>query len=154
MLVTAWTGLRIPNPESSLKSNTADQPNTTNWPGIKDKRIDELCDQYNVAFDKKERIRIVREIDGIACSYFGYGFGWDAPYQRIAFHNKFGYPKWIIGRTTDYLAIPIIWYYDPEKAAEYDAVMADKGKKMEMGEVDQKFWMDVKAKEEQQQTQK
>lgn len=148
MLVTAWTGLRIPNPESSLKSNTADQPNTTNWPGIKDKRIDELCDQYNVTFDKKERIRIVREIDGIACSYFGYGFGWYGPYQRIAFHNKFGFPKWIIGRTTDYLAIPIMWYYDPEKAAEYDAAVQDKNKKLELGEVDNKYWMDVKAKEE------
>lgn len=149
MLVTAWTGLRIPNPESSLKSNTADQPNTTNWPGIKDKRIDELCDQYNVAFDKKERIRIIREIDGIACSYFGYGFGWYGPYQRIAFHNKFGYPKWIIGRTTDFLVIPIMWYYDAEKAAEYDAAVNDKGKKLDMGEVDQKYWLDVKAKEEQ-----
>jgi microcin C transport system substrate-binding protein len=120
ILVTAWTGLRVPNPESSLKSNTADEPNTTNWPGIKDKRIDELCDKYNVSFDKKERIKIVREIDSIACSYFGYGFGWSAPFQRIIFHNKFGFPEWIIGRVTDYLAAPYMWYYDPVKAAEYD----------------------------------
>lgn len=148
MLVTAWTGLRIPNPESSLHSNTADHPNTTNWPGIKDPRIDELCAQYNVTFDKKERIKIIREIDGIACSYFGYGFGWYGPYQRVAFHNKFGFPKWIIGRTTDYLAIPIMWYYDPEKAAEYDAAVLDKNKKLEQGEVDNKYWMDVKAQEE------
>jgi microcin C transport system substrate-binding protein len=148
ILVTAWTGLRIPNPESSLKSNTADQPNTTNWPGIKDARIDQLCDQYNVTFDKKERIKIIREIDGLACSYFGYGFGWYGPYQRIAFHNKFGFPKWIIGRTTDYLAIPIMWYYDPEKAAEYDVAVKDKTKKLDVGELDNKYWMDVKAKEE------
>jgi microcin C transport system substrate-binding protein len=126
----AWTGLRVPNPESSLHSNTADQPNTTNWPGIKDKRIDELCAQYNVSFDKKERIKIVREIDGIACSYFGYGFGWDAPYQRIAFHNKFGYPQWILPRTYDFLFTTTLWWYDPEKAAEYDAVKADPNKKI------------------------
>ncbi len=148
ILVTAWTGLRIPNPESSLKSNTADQPNTTNWPGIKDKRIDELCDAYNVSFDKNERIKIVREIDSIACNYFGYGFGWYGPYQRIAFHNKFGYPKWMLPRTSDFLSIPVMWYYDPEKAAEYDAALTDKTKAMPIPEVDQKYWLDVKAKEE------
>jgi microcin C transport system substrate-binding protein len=148
MLITAWTGLRTPNPESSLHSNTADKPNTTNWPGIKDARIDELCAQYNVAFDKKERIKILREIDAIACSYVGYGFGWTAPYERIAFHNKFGYPGWILSRTDDYLIIPLMWYYDPEKAAEYDAAMKDKGKTMEIPETDSKYWLDVKAKEE------
>jgi len=148
ILVTAWTGLRVPNPESSLKSNTADEPNTTNWPGIKDKRIDELCEKYNVTYDKKERIKIIREIDGIACSYFGYGFGWDAPYQRIAFHNKFNYPEWIIPRTTDYLFTCIVWYYDPEKAAEYDAAKADPKKNIVVKEVDQKYWMKIKEQEE------
>ena len=148
ILVTAWTGLRTPNPESSLKSNTADAPNTTNWPGIKDARIDELCDRYNVTYDKKERVKIVREIDGIAVNYFGYGFGWYAPYQRIGFHNKFGYPEWILPRTTDYLFTCIVWYYDPEKAAEYDAVKSDPNKKMEVQEVDQKYWIKVKEQEE------
>lgn len=148
MMVTAWTGLRVPNPESSLKSNTADAPNTTNWPGIKDARIDELCDLYNVTFDKKERVKIIREIDGIATNYFGYGFGWYAPYQRIAFHNKFSYPEWILPRTSDYLFTAVVWYYDPEKAAEYDAVKSDPNKKMEIKEEDQKYWIKVKEQEE------
>ncbi len=148
ILVTAWTGQRIPNPESMLKSNTADSPNTVNWTGIKDARIDELCNLYNITYDKKERIKIIREIDKIACSYFGYGFGWYAPYQRIAFHNKFSYPEWILPRTTDYLFTAIVWYYDPEKAAEYDAVKSDPKKKIEVKEVDQKYWLMVKEKEE------
>jgi len=148
ILVMAWTGVDPPNPESSLHSNTADHPNTTNWPGIKDPRIDELCTQYNVSFDKKERIKIVREIDGIACSYFGYGFGWDAPYQRIAFHNKFGYPEWILPRKNDFLFSTILWWYDPEKAAEYDAVKSDPNRKIEVKEIDQKYWMKIKEKEE------
>jgi len=148
ILVTAWTGLRIPNPESSLKSNTADAPNTTNWPGIKDARIDELCDLYNTTYDKKERIKIIREIDGIASNYFGYGFGWYAPYQRIAFHNKFSYPEWVLPRTNDYLFTCILWYYDPEKAAEYDAVKSDPNKKMEIKPEDQKYWLKIKEQEE------
>jgi len=143
-----WTGLRIPNPESSMKSNTADAPNTTNWPGIKDARIDELCDLYNKTYDKKERVKIVREIDAIACSYAGYGFGWYAPYQRIAFHNKFSYPEWILPRTSDNLFTCILWYYDPEKAAEYDAVKSDPKKKIEVKPEDQKYWIKVKEQEE------
>lgn len=148
ILTMNWTGLRIPNPESSLKSNTADAPNTTNWPGIKDPRIDELCDRYNVTYDKKERVKIVREIDAIACSYVGYGFGWYGPYQRIAFHNKFGYPEWILPRTSDWLWTCVLWYYDPEKAAEYDAVKSDPNKKIEVKPEEQRYWIKVKEKEE------
>ncbi|MGA2668552.1 MAG: extracellular solute-binding protein [Ignavibacteria bacterium] len=150
ILPMAWTGLRIPNPESSMHSNTADQPNTTNWDGIKDKRIDDLCKQYNITFDKAERVKIIREIDFIATNFHGYALGWYAPYQRITFHNKFGYPKWVLTRLNDYLVIPSLWWNDPEKGAEYDAAIQDKNKKMEQGEVDSKYWMDVKAKEEQQ----
>jgi putative molybdopterin biosynthesis protein len=62
ILTMNWTGLRIPNPESSMGPGTADEPNTTNWPGIKDPRIDELCKKYNESFDKAERVKIIREI--------------------------------------------------------------------------------------------
>lgn len=143
-----WSGLRIPNPESSMGPGTADEPNTTNWPGIKDPRIDELCGQYNVSFDKAERVKIIREIDKIATSMQPYAFGWYAPYQRIAFHNKFGYPEWILSRLDDYLVIPQMWYNDPEKAAEYEDARKNTSAQMEKGEVDNKFWMNVKEREE------
>ncbi|MFI5144128.1 MAG: extracellular solute-binding protein [Ignavibacteria bacterium] len=148
ILVAAWGGLRIPNPESSEKSNTADQPNTTNWPGIKDKKIDELCDQYNVTFDQKERVKIIRTIDSIACSYYSYAFGWYAPYQRFAFHNKFGYPQSILTKLDDFLVAPYLWYFDPEKAAEYEAAKTDKSKKLDKGEMDNKYWINLKEKTE------
>jgi microcin C transport system substrate-binding protein len=143
-----WTGLRIPNPESSMGPGTADEPNTTNWPGIKDPRIDELCGEYNVSFDKAERVKIIREIDFIATSMQPYAFGWYAPYQRIAFHNKFGYPEWILSRTRDYLVIPSMWYNDPEKAAEYEDAKKNTSMQLEKGEVDNKFWINVKEREE------
>ena len=143
-----WTGLRIPNPESSMGPGTADEPNTTNWPGIKDQRIDELCGKYNVSFDKTERVKIIREIDFIATSMQPYAFGWYAPYQRIAFHNKFGYPEWILSRTRDYLVIPSMWYNDPEKAAEYEDAKKNTSMQLEKGEVDNKFWLNVKEREE------
>jgi microcin C transport system substrate-binding protein len=144
----AWSGLRIPNPESSMGPGTADQPNTTNWNGIKDPKIDELCAKYNTSFDKAERVKIIREIDYIATSMQPYAFGWFGPYQRIAFHNKFGFPEPILSRTDDYLVIPILWYNDPEKAAEYEDAKKDNKLVMEQGEVDQKFWITVKERED------
>jgi microcin C transport system substrate-binding protein len=148
ILSMAWSGLRIPNPESSMGPGTADQPNTTNWNGIKDPKIDELCAKYNTSFDKAERVKIIREIDYIATSMQPYAFGWFGPYQRIAFHNKFGFPEPILSRTDDYLVIPILWYNDPEKAAEYEDAKKDNKLVMEQGEVDQKFWITVKERED------
>lgn len=143
-----WTGLRIPNPESSMGPGTADEPNTTNWPGIKDPRIDSLCGLYNVSFDKSERVKIIREIDLIATSMYPYAFGWYAPFQRIAFQNKFGYPEWMLSRLDDYLVIPSIWYNDPEKAAEYEDAKKNTSMQLGMGEVENKFWINVKEREE------
>jgi microcin C transport system substrate-binding protein len=148
ILMAAWTGLRIPNPESSMGPGTADEPNTTNWPGIKDSRIDTLCKKYNESFDKSERVKIVREIDLIATSMYPYAFGWYGPYQRTAFQNKFGYPEWILSRLDDYLIIPTMWWNDPVKAAEYEDAKKNTSMQLEKGEVDQKFWINVKEREE------
>ena len=148
LITINWSGLAIPNPESSMGPGTADEPNTTNWPGIKDARIDELCGKYNLSFDRNERIKIIREIDFIATSMQPYVFGWYAPYQRLAFHNKFGFPKWILPRTEDYLRIPILWWNDPEKAAEYEDARKDKNIVLPKGEVDQKYWIELREKRE------
>ena len=147
-ITMAWSGLYFPNPESSMGPGTADEPNTTNWNGIKNERIDELCLKYNVSFDNEERIKILREIDFIATSLQPYVFGWFMPYQRIAFQNKFGYPKWILPKREDYLRVPILWWNDPEKAAEYEDAEKDKSIKLEKGEIDQKYWLDLKEKRE------
>jgi microcin C transport system substrate-binding protein len=153
MITINWGGLRIPNPESSLRSNTADEPNTTNWPGIKDPRIDQLCDQYNLAFDRDERIRLVREIDKLATEQYGYAFGWYAPYTRLAYQNKFGFPKYILPRTegnldSDHLAIPLLWYIDPDKLDKFDQAKKDQNITMEKGPEEVKYWAKVKQKED------
>lgn len=146
LVVINWVGLEIPNPESFAKSNLADEPNTTNWSGIKDKKIDELCDKYNVAFDKKERIKIVQEIDSILANFHGYILMWYAPYQRIVFHNKFGYPVGILDRTKFTESIPALWYNDPETAYEYDEALKDAGKTMPQGEIDNTYWINIYKK--------
>jgi hypothetical protein len=66
---------------------------------------------------------------------------WYAPYQRIAFHNKFGYPDGILGRNSGSESVLSLWYCDAEKIAKYNEAMKDPGKTIEKGEVDNKFWI-------------
>ena len=144
MLVAAWGGLRYPNPQTSLSSSSATGDNTTNWPGVADPRIDELIKKYDTEYNRTERIKLMRQIDKIACDYIGYAFTWYYPAERIAYHNKFGYNPGMLTKTGDYLTIPGIWYFDPEKYAEYDAALKDKNLKMEIGPKENKYWLDIK----------
>ena len=140
-----WSGFRIPNPESFLSSKTADDMNSVNWQGLKNKSIDELCAAYDTAFDIKSRIKILREIDIIAMNESCYIFGWYPPYQRVAFQNKFGYPEGIIGRNYTVLSsLPSMWFNDPEKALEYDAAVADKNKSLPKVDEENKYWQKLK----------
>jgi|WetSurMetagenome_2_1015567.scaffolds.fasta_scaffold14650_2 microcin C transport system substrate-binding protein len=147
MIPINFDGQKIPNPDNNLESRSAVEEGTTNFAGIKNPKLDELCKAYDTAFDVKSRIKILREIDIIACNEYGYAFGWYPPYQRIAFHNKFGFPDWVISRNLGAIyVLPYMWFNDPEKALEYDAAVLDKNKTLPKGDEDNKYWLDLKEK--------
>lgn len=137
-----WSGLQFPNPESSMHSKTADPDNTTNLPGIKVKRIDELCEQYNVTFDMKKRVAQIREIDSLATNEIGYALGWYAPYNRFAYWNKFGMPPGILSRTGDYFSAIGLWWYDPQKNADLQDAIKDAKKTLPVGETENRYWQE------------
>ncbi len=144
MLVAAWGGLRYPNPQTSFSSSSAKSDNSTNWPGISDPRIDEIILKYNKEFSRSERIKLIREIDKIATDYIGYAFTWYYPAERIAFHDKFGFPKGMLTKTGDYLTSPGIWYLDPERNAKYEEAKKDKNMQLPKFPPEDKYWLDVK----------
>jgi microcin C transport system substrate-binding protein len=135
-----WTGLLFPNPESSFHSNTADPDNTTNITGVKNARIDEICAEYNVTFDQKKREKQIQEIDGILADLVPYALGWYAPFNRIAYWNKFGHPEYYLTRIGDYLDIPQLWWYNEEKAARLEEARKDKSIQLEVGETMVTYW--------------
>ena len=69
----------------------ADQLNTNNISGFKDKRIDEICKEYDVTFDVKKRTALLQELDGILTSQYHYVMEWYPPSERFAYWNKFGH---------------------------------------------------------------
>jgi microcin C transport system substrate-binding protein len=112
-----WGGLYFPNPESSYKSELADQPNTNNLAGFKSMELDSICDVYNVTFSQEDRVRQIREIDRILMESYQYALAWYGPFVRVGYWNKFGMPEWGLSRTGDWRSIVSLWWYDPVKHA-------------------------------------
>ena len=140
LVSVGYTGLLFPNPETSFHSTLADQNNTNNITGIKNPRIDELLKAYDVEFDQRKREAIIREIDGIVANLHHVILGWDAPFWRLAFWNKFGYPESYLTRYGYYRDPLSLWWIDPQKAQQLAQAMRDDSAKMAVGPTDIHFW--------------
>ena len=142
MVTAAWAAATFPNPEPEYSSTLADVPDTNNITGIKDKRIDELIAQYDLEFDQTKRAAIIREIDGILANLHHYVLEWDAPFQRIAYWNKFGHPEGYLSRIDDYHSASWLWWIDPERERQLNRSMADPSAKLEVGPLEVRYWQE------------
>ena len=143
----AWGGLLFPNPETSYASSLADVPDTNNITGFKDARVDELLVAYDREFDQQKRAAIIQEIDGILANSYQYILGWDAPFNRIAYWNKFGQPEGYFTRIGDYHDIPTLWWIDPQKEAELRRALGDDSVTLPVGETEVRYWPEYGARE-------
>jgi len=138
----AWGAETFPNPETEFSSSLADIPNNNNITGIKDKRIDELLKQYDLEFDQHKREGIIREVDGILANLHHYILLWDAPFQRIAYWNKFGHPPGYISRIDDYYSASWLWWSDPATEQKLRQSMADPSVKLPIVPLEDRYWLD------------
>lgn len=143
---TGWGSLLFPNPETSFGSALADVPNNNNITGFKDKRVDELLVQYDKEFDASKRAAIIQEVDGIVANSYQYALTWDAPFQRIAYWNKFGHPEGYLTRIGDYRDMTTLWWIDPQKEADLRRAMGDASVKLPVGETEVRYWPEYVAK--------
>ncbi len=93
MVSAGYTADLFPNPESSLSSKIADSKSSFNLTGFKNARVDQLIAQYNAEYSIPERKKLLQEIDKISTDSHDWIFEWYAPYERIAYWNRFGMPK-------------------------------------------------------------
>ncbi|MBL8005354.1 MAG: hypothetical protein JNL36_09675 [Candidatus Kapabacteria bacterium] len=147
-----YGGLLTPNPETSLKSSLADKNNNNNIQGFKNKRVDELCDEYDRTFDVKRQVEIIQEIDKIAAETYMNAFSWNPRGIRFAAWNKFGMPEYALGRYTQlsylYPVAQGLWWVDEEKVAALENAKQSKSQlpnaKTEIVEV--KYWKEFSGK--------
>lgn len=150
-----WGALLFPNPETSWHSSLADVDNTNNITGFKNARVDEICDLYDRMFDVEERIRAIREIDGIVANAYHYALHWYGPYSRVVYWNKFGTPPGYLSRTGDFFGagtgpgIPQMWWMDPGKEAALQQALRDPSRKLEAGPTEDRYWLEYGERERQ-----
>ena len=136
----AYSGLVYPNPEGSLRSTLADQDDNNNVWGFKSPRVDELLDEYDICFDQKRRVDIIREIDGIFSDVHPIAFSIARNYSRMMWWDKFGYPEWMFSRYVgEYWDSLYYWWYDGSKDSNLkDAI--ETGKSLPLKPIDMKYW--------------
>ncbi len=153
MTVMAWSSLLFPNPETQFNSKLADENNNNNITGFKNARVDELCKEYDRMFNVADRIRAIREIDGILANEYHYVLWWYGPFTRIIYWNKFGTPQGYFSRTGDSMGagngpgIPQLWWIDPAKQSKLEQALRDPSIKLDVGPDEDRYWLQVAKKE-------
>jgi len=146
LIHSAWgVGSPFPEPRDNYHSSGADVPNNNNITGMKNKRIYEICDQYDAEFDLNKRVALIRELDGIVANEYHYINNWYAASERVAFWNKFGMPKGTFSRIGNFdgsfaPGIPQLWWVDPEKTQNLERAIRDKSSKLEAPPVEDHYW--------------
>jgi microcin C transport system substrate-binding protein len=148
LLSIAYTGSLFPNPEDSMLSTMANQKGSGNVTGFKNARVDALLKEYDLAYETKDRVRILQEIDGIFTGEHHWLLEWYAPYQRIAFWNRFGTPRGYISRTGDYRDLFSMWWIDPDKSRALEDALKNPSANLGEGMADDKHWLDFAKTEE------
>ena len=142
----AYSGLVYPNPEGSLRSTLADQDDNNNVWGFKSPRVDELLDEYDICFDQKRRVDIIREIDGIFSDVHPIAFSIARNYSRMMWWDKFGYPEWMFSRYVgEYWDSLYYWWYDEDKDNTLKEAV-DNGSSLPLKPIDMKYWPDYLSK--------
>ena len=76
-------------------------------------------------FDVKERIRAIREIDGILANAYQYVLHWDAPSTRIAYLEQIRNSAGLSDAHGRLLyGVYQLWWIDPDKDAKLQAGLA------------------------------
>jgi microcin C transport system substrate-binding protein len=143
----AYTGELFPSPEQNWLSRLADEKNTNNITGFKNKRADEIIDTYTKEFDFSKRVKLMQEFDLLVTSDHNWVFQWTAPYERVVYWNKFGAPRGYLARVGDYDDIRSLWWFDPEKTRKLDEAMRNTSIQLGEGPSDDKYWLDYSKAE-------
>jgi microcin C transport system substrate-binding protein len=149
MASIAYTGELFPTPDINWLSELADQKNNNNVTGFKNARADEIMRQYQKTFEIGERTKLLRELDGILSAEHHWLFEWTAPYQRVVYWHKFGYPQGYLTRTGSWRDIARLWWIDPERDRRLGEAMRDQSIQLGEGPSDDKYWLDFARTESQ-----
>jgi microcin C transport system substrate-binding protein len=114
----AWGAGRLSDPEASWHSKTANDKGTNNVPGLQDNLIDSLIEAQKTEQNLDARNEILKKLDMRLTEIVPYILLWQSGNSKILHWRRFGYPQSLYGKFNREDAIPVYWWYSPEKAQE------------------------------------
>jgi microcin C transport system substrate-binding protein len=145
MVWVNYGGLTFPNPESSYSSKLADKNDNNNITGFKNTRMDQIIEEYKLAFDQKDRVRLIQEADGLLWQDCIAALAWNTRGIKLGVWQKFGFPEYMLSRQTQAgdhdLAIMSLWWFDKQKADKLQQAKESKSKLDGTGKINEvAFW--------------
>ena len=114
----AWAGAgccsRIPETSFAVDARRR-ATNNNNITGFKDARVDECSTPTTASSISRSASRSSGRSTASSRTQHHYILEWDAPFERIAYWNKFGQPEGYLTRIGDYRDMPSLWWIDPQK---------------------------------------
>ena len=111
------------DPEYMWSSAEATRPSGSNVTGFSDPAVDAFIEKQKTIFDIAERNAILREIDATLTAQVPYILLWNINSTRLLYWDKFGRPPTVLGKFGNESAIPYLWWFDEDLAAELTDAM-------------------------------
>ena len=118
MTWSSYGGGIFRDPEYMWSSAEATRPSGLNVTGFSDPKIDALIERQKTIFDISERNAILREIDATLTAQTPYILLWNISATRLLYWDKFGRPATVLGKFGNESAVPSLWWFDEDLAAE------------------------------------
>ena len=120
MIYTGWGQSLSPGNEQRFfwGSTAADQPDSSNYAGIKDPGIDALIDKIIFADDRETLIAATRALDRVLLAHHYATPTYTLRKSRIARWDRFSHPE-VLPEFS--IGFPTVWWYDEAKAAKTGA---------------------------------
>lgn len=111
----AWGAGRLRDPEALWSSETADQPGSNNFPGVRDALVDSLIEAQKTEMDLSRRNAILKRMDARLTEIVPYVLLWQSNRTRLLYWNRFGTPEHVLDKFSREDAALVYWFVDAEK---------------------------------------
>ena len=102
--------------KTAFSSEAADLPGTGNFSGVKMKAVDALITSVETAKNREDMEVAARALDRVLRANFYTIPNWHIDIHRVAYWNKFGFPK--VEKPAYAFPYLSTWWYDKDKAAK------------------------------------
>ena len=106
-------------------SESADQPGSYNWTGMKNPVVDELIDQITNAEDRRALVTKVRALDRVLQWNFYRLLSYGSSEERYAFWGNLKHPERHPARGLSLGSdVPVLWWHDPDSPDNAEELVA------------------------------